>query len=61
MSWHGELYDDFRDEVEAQTDSSGQPIGGLEGYRSRLLTTHDTANCPWTEMAGGCHLCDAAA
>ena len=57
---HGDLYDEFRDEVEGQADMAGQPIGGVEGYRARLMATHDTEACPWLEMAGGCHLCDRA-
>jgi len=56
---YGELYEDFKEFVEAQEDMAGAPIGGLAGYRTRLLASHDRSACPWREMAEGCHLCDA--
>jgi hypothetical protein len=38
-------------------DESGQPIGGIAGYRARFAATHDRASCPWIEY--GCLLCGA--
>ncbi|PRP90765.1 hypothetical protein ENSA5_61990 [Enhygromyxa salina] len=55
-----DLYVDFRDFIDAMTDMAGQPIGGVAGYVERCLALHDSEACPWQEMAGGCHLCDAA-
>jgi hypothetical protein len=37
-------------------DESGEPIGGIAGYRARFAADHDRARCPWAVHT--CLLCD---
>jgi hypothetical protein len=41
--------------VAEMADESGQPIGGIAGYRARFTADHDQAHCPWATF--GCLLC----